>query len=146
MSALRSAGNNTPIINSWAGDGAYWLPKDPKVSNYYFVTYASVFGDDPNPAVNKLAKQVKAGTGGFLAGPAAIDGVLTAVRRAGGSTNGATLASAIEKFHNVPTLSGLVSFSPQLHSVFGRQYRVIKIQDNVPKRVGVVTAKVVPKI
>jgi hypothetical protein len=68
------------------------------------------------------------------------------VRRAGGSTNGATLASVMEKFHNVPTLSGLVSFSPQLHSVFGRQYRVIKIQDNVPKRVGVVTAKVVPKI
>jgi branched-chain amino acid transport system substrate-binding protein len=146
MSALRSAGNDTPIINSWAGDGAYWLPKDPKVSNYYFVTYASIFGDDPVPAVNKLAKQVKAGTGGFLAGPAAIDGIVTAVRRAGGSTNGATLASVMEKFHNVPTLSGLVSFSPQLHSVFGRQYRVIKIQDNVPKRVGVVTAKVVPKI
>jgi hypothetical protein len=96
--------------------------------------------------VNKLAKQVKAGTGGFLTGPAAIDGVVTAVRRAGGSTNGPKLASVMEKFHNVPTLSGLVSFSPQLHSVFGRSYRVIKIQDNVPKRVGQVRAKVVPKI
>jgi hypothetical protein len=30
--------------------------------------------------------------------------------------------------------------------VFGRQYRVIKIQDNVPKVVGSVTAKVVPTI
>ena len=36
----------------------------------------------------------------------------------------------MEKFKKVPTLSGLVSFSPQLHSVFGRQYRVIQIQDN----------------
>jgi branched-chain amino acid transport system substrate-binding protein len=146
MTGLSSLGKTTPIINSWAGDGAYWLPKDPKVSNYYFVTYASVFGDDPVPAVNKLAKQVKAGTGGFLTGPAAIDGIVTAVRRAGGSTNGLKLASVLEKFHNVPTLSGLVSFSPKLHSVFGRQYRVIRIQDNVPKRVGTVTAKVVPKI
>src|SRR5262249_39243437 len=146
MTGLRTAGNDTPIINSWAGDGAYWLPKDPKVTNYYFVTYASVFGDDPVPAVNKLAKQVKAGTGGFLTGPAAIDGVVTAVRRAGGSTDGATLAGVMEKFHKVPTISGLVSFSPKLHSVFGRSYRVIKIQDNVPKRVGNVTAKAVPKI
>ena len=146
MTGISTLGKNTPWINSWAGDGAYWLPKDPKVSNYYFVTYASVFGDDPVPAVNTLAKQVKAGTGGFLAGPAAIDGVVTAVRRAGGSTNGPRLASIMEKFHNVPTLSGLVSFSPQLHSVFGRSYRVIKIQDNVPKRVGQIRAKVVPKI
>jgi branched-chain amino acid transport system substrate-binding protein len=146
LTGLSTLGNTTPWINSWAGDGAYWLPKDPKISNYYFVTYASIFGDDPVPAVNKLAKQVKAGTGGFLAGPAAIDGVVTAVRRAGGSTNGPKLASVMEKFHNVPTLSGLVSFSPQLHTVFGRSYRVIKIQDNVPKRVGQVRAKVVPKI
>src|SRR5262249_13574920 len=146
MTGLRTAGNDTPIMNSWAGDGAYWLPKDPKVTNYYFVTYASVFGDDPVPAVNKLAKQVKAGTGGFLTGPAAIDGVVTAVRRAHGSTDGATLAAVMEKFHKVPTISGLVSFSPKLHSVFGRSYRVIKIQDNVPKRVGNVTAKAVPKI
>src|SRR3989475_4841107 len=65
VSGLRSLGNNTPILNSWAGDGTYWLPKTPKVTNYYFVTYASIFGDDPNPAINKLAKQVKAGTGGF---------------------------------------------------------------------------------
>ena len=50
-----------------------------------------MFGDDPNPAVNKLAKQVHAGTGGFITGAAAIDGIVTAIKRAGGSTNGATL-------------------------------------------------------
>src|ERR671936_1514750 len=127
VSGLRSLGNNTPILNSWAGDGTYWLPKDPKVTHYFFVTYASSFGNDPNPAVNKLAKQVKAGTGGFITGPAAIDGLATAINRAGGSTNGAALAAQMEKFRKVPTLSGLVSFSSRLHSVFGRHYRVIKI-------------------
>ena len=146
ITGLRTLGNDTPILNSWAGDGNYWLPKSPKVTNYYFVTFASVFGDDPVPAVNKLAKQVKAGTGGFVTGSAAIDGVATAIRRAGGSTNGASLAAQMEKFKKVPTLSGLVSFSPQLHTVFGRQYRVIRIQDNVPKLVGLVVAKVVPTI
>jgi branched-chain amino acid transport system substrate-binding protein len=146
LNGLRTLGNNTPFLNSWAGDGSYWLPKSPPVSNYYFVTYASVFGDDQIKAVNQLAKQVKAGTGGFLTGPAAIDGVVTAIRRAGGSTKGVALAAQMEKFKKVPTLSGLVSFSPSLHAVFGRQYRVIRIENNKPKRVGTVVAKVVPRI
>ena len=146
VAGLRSLGNETPILNSWAGDGNYWLPKDPKVTNYYFVTFASAFGGDPNPAVNKLAKQVKAGTGGFITGPAAIDGLVAAIKRAGGSTDGAALAAQMEKFKGVPTLSGKVSFSAKLHTVFGRQYRVLKIQDNVVRVVGTIVAKVVPHI
>ena len=146
ISGMRSAGNNTPVLNSWAGDGVYWLPKSPQVTNYYFLTYASIFGDDPNPAVNKLAKQVKAGTGGFITGSAAIDGIVTAIRRSNGSTNGATLAATLQKFKGVPTLSGKVSFSAKLHSVFGRQYRVIKINNNKARLVGTVVAKVVAKI
>ncbi|MGL6279523.1 MAG: ABC transporter substrate-binding protein [Gaiella sp.] len=146
ISGLRTLGNETMILNSWAGDGTYWVTKDPEVTNYTFVTYASIFGDDPVPAINALAKALKAGTGGFVTGSAAIDGVVVAINRTGGSTNGARLAATMEKFKRVPTLSGLVSFSPQLHSVFGRAYRVITIQNNKGKRVGSVTAKVVPKI
>jgi branched-chain amino acid transport system substrate-binding protein len=146
VSGLRSLRNETPILNSWAGDGTYWLTKSPQVTNYYAVTYASVFGDDPNPAVRALAKQLHAFTGGFLAGSAAIDGLVTAIKRSNGSTNGATLAAKMEKFRKVPTLSGLVSFSPTLHTVYGRQYRVIKIQNNKARYVGSVTAKVVPKL
>src|SRR3989475_6971555 len=92
MSGLRSLGNNTPVLNSWAGDGTYWLPTNPKVTNYWFVTFASCFGDDPSPAINRLAKQVKAGTGGFITGPSAIDGLITAIKRANGSTKGSVLA------------------------------------------------------
>jgi branched-chain amino acid transport system substrate-binding protein len=149
VAGLRSLDNNTAILNSWAGDGTYWVTKDPQVTNYYYVTYASAFGDDPNPAVNALAKKLgKAtfGIGGFVTGSAAIDGVVIAINRAGGSTNGKALAAQMVKFNKVPTLSGLVSFSPTLHSVSGRQYRVIKIENNKPKVVGSMVAKVVPKI
>ena len=146
LTGLRSLGNNTPVLNSWAGDGTYWLPASPKVTNYWFVTFASSFGDDPSPAVNKLAKEVKAATGGFITGPSAVDGVVTAIKRAHGSTKGATLAKVMEKFKKVPTISGNVSFSPKLHTVFGRRYRVIRIQNNVPKVVGTIVAKVVAKI
>jgi branched-chain amino acid transport system substrate-binding protein len=151
VSGLRSLGNKTPIINSWGGDGTYWNPKSPKVTNYYFVTFASAFGNDPNPAVNALVKEMtKAGhppgTGGFVTGAAAIDGVVSSIKRAGGSTKGADLAAQMEKFKKVPTISGLVSFSATLHTVFGRQYRVMRIENNVPKYVGAVTATSPAKI
>jgi branched-chain amino acid transport system substrate-binding protein len=146
VSGLRSLGNRTPILNSWAGDGTYWATDNPQVTEYYAVTYASVFGDDPSRAVRTLAKQVKAGTGGFVTGAAAIDGVATAIRRAGGSTSGTALSQQLERFRKVPTISGKVSFSRSLHSVFGRQYRVIRIHNNQARIVGYVTAKVVPKI
>lgn len=146
VSGIRSLDNNTPILNSWAGDGTYWNTKEPPVTNYYFVTFASAFGDDPVPAINKLAKQIKAGTGGFVQGSAAIDGVVVAINRSGGSTNGVKLAATMEKFKNVPTLSGPVSFSPQFHTVFGRRYRVMQIQNNVPKRIGLIKAGAIPKI
>jgi branched-chain amino acid transport system substrate-binding protein len=146
ITGLRSLGNNTPVLNSWAGDGTYWLPASPKVTNYWFVTFASSFGDDPSPAVNKLAKQVNAATGGFITGPSAVDGVVTAIKRAHGSTKGIVLAKIMEKFRKVPTISGKISFSTKLHTVFGRRYRVIRIQDNVPKVVGTIVAKVVAKI
>jgi branched-chain amino acid transport system substrate-binding protein len=145
-SGFRSLGNQTPVLNSWAGDGTYWVTQNPRITNYYAVTFASVFGDDPNPAVKRLAVQVKAATGGFVTGPAAIDGVMTAIRRAGGTTNGAALANQMERFRKVSTISGRVSFSRSLHTVFGRQYRVIQVQNNRGRRVGLVTAKVVPKL
>ena len=89
----------------------------------------------------------KAGsTGGFVTGASAIDGILTAIRRAGGSTDGARLAARMERFKNVATVSGKVSFSRSLHTVFGRQYRVIRVHNNTPRVVGSVKAKVVPKI
>jgi branched-chain amino acid transport system substrate-binding protein len=151
VSGLRSLGNKTPILNSWAGDGTYWVTSSPKVTNYYCVTYASVFGDDPSTAVRKMIAALKAAgatpfTGGFLGGADAIDGVFIAIKRAHGSTKGSDLSKQLQKFNHVAVLGGKISFSTKLHTVFGRQYRVIKIQDNKAKYVGPVTAKVIPKL
>jgi branched-chain amino acid transport system substrate-binding protein len=145
VSGLRSLHNNTPMINGWASDGSYWWPTNPQVTNFFYLTYASVYGDDPSAKVKAFEAQMKAAghpaqTGGFLGGAAAIDGIAYAVKKAGGSTNGAKLASIMVKFHNVPTLSGNVSFSAKLHTVFGRAYRVIEIDNNTGKFVKLVTA------
>jgi hypothetical protein len=51
------------------------------------------------------------------------------------------LAALMQKFHNLPTISGKVSFSAKLHSVFGRAYRVMEVQNSTPKFVQLYTAK-----
>jgi branched-chain amino acid transport system substrate-binding protein len=142
---VRIAGSNTPIMNSWAGDGNYWYPKSPTVSHYWYVTFASVFGDDPNKAVKGLEAQMKAegkapGTGGFLPGAATIDAIVAAVKKTH-STNGSKLASAFDHFRKLPTISGKVSFTTKLHTVFGRQYRVIEVENSKPRFVKLYAAK-----
>ena len=151
VSGLRSLGNKTPILNSWAGDGTYWVTKNPQVTNYFFVTYASVFGDDPSRAVRSMISSLKKagsppGTGGFLGGADAIDGLTLAIKRAHGSTKGSALAAQLVKFKHVPVLGGQISFSAKLHTVFGRDYRVIEINNNKAKLKGLIRAKVVPKL
>jgi branched-chain amino acid transport system substrate-binding protein len=151
VSGLRSLRNTTPILNSWAGDGTYWVTANPKVTNYYDVTYASIFGDDPSRAIKRLIAKMKTagsapGTGGFLGGAQTIDGLALAITRAHGSLKGPALANQLEKFHNVKVLGGKISFSKKLHTVHGRQYRVIRVQNNTAKRVGLVTAKVIPSL
>jgi len=149
MDDLRTASNHTPVLNSWAGDGTYWT--DQNVTNYWFVTYANAFGHDPSKAVNKLANQLgplgsqtRPATGGFITGPAAIDGVVLAIKRAHGSLVGSKLATVMQKFNHVPTISGKVSFSPKLHSVFGRAYRVIELHNKTATQKGTIVAKKVP--
>src|SRR4051812_44333184 len=122
VGGIRSAGNKTPIVNSWGGDGTYWNPKSPQVTEYYVDNYASSFGNDPNPAVNKLLQSVLAAkqvpyTASYVLGASAIDALATALTRTSGSTQGSKLAQALEGFKGLPTISGPITFSKTLHSV-----------------------------
>ena len=133
LSDVRSAGNSTPFLAPWSLDGTYWMPKNPKIStNFWTDSYTSIYGDDPSAAVKAMISQLTSEghtptTGGFVTGAAAIDGIVAAIKAAGGSTDGDKLASVMQGFHNLPTISGDVSFSSSLHTVFGRTYRVLEV-------------------
>lgn len=140
VGGLRALGNDTPIINSWGGDGNYWWPQNPQVKNYYYVTYGSIYGDDPKSGVNRLVKQVTAAnkgqlpaTGSFIPGADLVDALVAAITRAGGSTNGVKLAAQFEKFKGFQTTSGKITYSSQLHGVTGRAYRVMFVNNNKAK-------------
>jgi branched-chain amino acid transport system substrate-binding protein len=146
VSGVRGGGNDTPIMGPWSIDGSFWLPKNKNVANnIWVITYASVYGDDPDPAVRDLiAKMKKAGqppaTGGFVTGAAAVDGIVEAIKENGGSTDGEKLAETTQGFSGLNTVSGDVSFSADFHSAFGREYRVIEIKNGKPRFVGTVKA------
>ena len=151
VSSLRTLGNNTPIMNSWAADGNYWWSKNPKVTNFYFVTYAGAVAKDPDPAVRAFeAKMKAAGTpaqsGGFITGADAIDAIAYAIKKSGGSTDGAKLAAVLSHLTKFQTLGGPITFTPTFHSVTGRPYRVIEVNNNVAKVIGEHTTKVVANI
>ena len=151
VSGLRSLGNETPIIDGWASDGNYWWPTSPKVMNFYFLTYASALARDPQAPVRAFEAKLKAAghpaqTGGFITGADTIDAIAYAIRKAHGSTNGATLANILAHLHKFQTLGGPISFSPGLHSVTGRPYRVVLVNNNAAKVVGLHTTKVVANI
>jgi branched-chain amino acid transport system substrate-binding protein len=135
VAGIRSAGNETPIVNSWGGDGTYWNPKSPQVTNYYNDNYGSSFGDDPNPGVNALLKAVLAAkkipyTASFVLGAATVDLLAAALKKSNNNTSGAALAAIIEHFKNQPTISGPVTFTPTLHTVQGRPWRIMRVQNN----------------
>jgi branched-chain amino acid transport system substrate-binding protein len=146
VSSLRGAGNEAPILTPWSLDGTFWLPKNQKeATNIWTVTGASVYGDDPNAEVNKIVKELTAEgkqpvTSAFLLGAGAVDGIKAAVEENEGSTEGEALATSMEGFKGLETVSGAVSFSPELHTAFGREYRLIEVTNGKAKFVESVEA------
>ena len=151
VDGLRTLGNKTPIINGWASDGSYWWSKNPKITNFYFLTYASALTPDPDPAVNAFEAKMKAigepaQTGGFVTGADAIDAIAYAIKKAGGSTDGAKLAAILSHLTDFKTLGGPISFTPALHSAVGRPYRVIEVNNNKATYLGLHTTQKIPNI
>jgi branched-chain amino acid transport system substrate-binding protein len=146
VSGVRGGGNDTPIGGPWSIDGDFWLPQNPNVANdIWVITYASVYGDDPNPDVQELIDELAArdqppATGGFVTGAAALQGIAEAIEQNDGSTDGDALAETTESFDGLETVSGEVSFSADLHTAFGREYRVIEIRNGEPRFVELIEA------
>lgn len=142
VDGLRSLGDETPIICSWSCDGTFWIPEG--VSNFYYNTFVSVFGDDPDPDVNVFIEEMTEmgaapATGGFIGGAQAIEAFALAVEETG-STDAADIAAYFEGFENQSLIFGEVSFSDEFHTVFGRPHRMMLFTDSMPAYVETRTA------
>ena len=139
---LRSLGDDTPIICSWSCDGTFWVPEG--LSNFYYNTFVSVFGDDPDPDVNVFIEEMtelgaQPATGGFIGGAQAIEAFAMAVEETG-STDAADIAAFFEGFDDESLIFGEISFSDEFHTVFGRPHRMMLFTDGMPAFVETRTA------
>jgi branched-chain amino acid transport system substrate-binding protein len=138
MRQVRAGGVSLPTLSGIGMAGTYWLTSVPHLSNYYTMSSASIYGDDPNPEVNTFVKEYVKAYGGLPQTDAAVGGYTAgqmidiAVQEAGGVTKGSVLAGLLEKFKNVPLLSGPTTFTKTLHIPASRPLVVIKYTNGKP--------------
>ena len=130
---IRAAGLTMPVLSDGGFDGEVWKKAVPGVSNLYFDTYASIYGD-PRPGIDAFFKSYKALTGADpansypLLGWAIGDCLKAAITRAN-STTGSALAAQLEKFKAEPTIAGHLTFTAQLHTDLYREMAVMQVQN-----------------
>lgn len=140
LAAIRAGGITAPVISGFGMDGAFWAGAVPNLSNFYDVTYASVFGDDTNPKVRLLLAAFKrttgqpAATSGLITGASSVEAFALAATRAR-SFDGKALSAQLNKFHNEALTAGPTSFSPTLHVNVSRPMAIIKTTRGVHKLV-----------
>lgn len=134
---IRAAGINSMIINGSGVDGSYWLNAVPDLSNFFVPVQGSIYGDDPNPAVNEFNAKYKAVTGGdpssqyVYPGYVLIDVWAKAVERAG-TTDAAAVVAELEKMKDEPTLFGPRTFTNEIHHQNRGRYLIVETKAGKP--------------
>ncbi len=134
---IRAAGIDLPILSSESMDGTYWLEGVPNLSNFYYATYASIYGDDPNPKMNEILARYQKEfgqnclTAHCLTGYSVGEALAKAFTMAG-TTKGEEVKKALETFKDVPLLVGATTFTDKLHMTVTRPMRIIQIQNGKP--------------
>jgi branched-chain amino acid transport system substrate-binding protein len=149
---IRSGGVDTTIFGPASMDGDYWLKAVPKLSDFYYLPYASIYGDDPNAKVNETVNAAEKilgkplDTGNAFIGYRQIQVIAHALKETGGDSDGAKLASVLDKLKNFDTIIGPISFTPDLHFSNIQGVRVTKIESGKHKLEEIWQPKQVPPI
>lgn len=150
LRTLRASGVNQPVIGTAGFDGPYWLGAVPNASDTYAVADSSLYGDDPNPAINRFYAKFKKETGKAaqsaypLYGYTIVYAYKVAIERAK-TTEGKKLAAAISAFRNVPLLIGPTTYTKTCHVALGRPMKIIQYQKGKGSYHSTVKAGKIPK-
>jgi len=146
---IRAAGIDLPLLGDEDLDGDYWKEAVPGLSDVYYSTYASIYGDDPDDKVNELVDRYKQESGNlpdtsaFLTGYAMVQAIKNAVEGADGSTDGQALADQLQTFDNEDLLLP-TTYDDEFHITLSRTLRIMQIQDGKTSFVDEWTPKDVP--
>ena len=134
---IRAAGIKSMILNGSGVSGGYWLNATPDLSDFYVPDQGSVYGDDPNPAVNEFNKKYKAFTGSdpssqyVYPGYVGIEVWAKAVERAK-TTDADAVVKELEKMKDEKTLFGPRTFTDKIHHQNRGRYLITEIKNGKP--------------
>ena len=135
---LRDAGISAPLMSSNGMDGDFWFKDSmPKLTGVYTADWASVWGDDPSVAVNKMVDDLKAAQGNQpqnqfgVAGYIAVKAIAKAMEIAG-STDGQKVADALNSF-KAEDVGIPLTFTKDFHMDQTREYRILQVVNGRPK-------------
>lgn len=134
---IRDAGITAPILNGSGVDGSYWMNAVPGLTDFYIPVQGSIYGDDPDPAVEAFNAAFEAKYGArpssqyVYPGYVMIDVWSKAVERAG-TTETAAVVAELEKMTDEPTLFGPRTFTSELHHQNRARYHIVKVDNGVP--------------
>jgi branched-chain amino acid transport system substrate-binding protein len=129
---IRAAGIDAAIYAGSTNDGNYWLDAVPNLSNMALPVQGSIYGDDPNPAVEEFNQAFEARWGErpssqyTYPGYVMIEVWARAVERAG-TTDAEAVVAELEKFRDEPTLFGPRTFTDELHHQNTGRYLIAEI-------------------
>ncbi len=147
----RAAGVETPILASESMDGAFWLEAVPNLSEFYLSVYGSMFGNDPDPAINDYVARYTAMhgvapiTAHSLTGYSLIEAWVIAAERAG-SFDADAIRQELDKFDNEKLLIGPTTYTPDLHINLFRGLQMMEVQNGKHAPLMRYTAERVPPI
>jgi branched-chain amino acid transport system substrate-binding protein len=131
---IRAAGLDMPILMATATDGTYWLNAVPNLSDVFYPSMGSIYGDDPNSRVNEFVETFtkKQGdppqTAYALFGAAVMDLWKKAVEQAK-TTDAEPVRKALDSFRNVDTLVGSTTYTDTAHIALDRPMLIMEIQN-----------------
>ena len=143
---IRAAGIKTPMVAATSMDGNYWLDAVPDLSDFTYPVLASIYGDDPRPAINEFLKAYQAKYEALppeshtFPGYVMVQLYAKAVEDAK-STDPQKVVAALESFKDAPTLLGPYSFSHDLHIQTKFQYTMVTVDNGKHKSLEAWTTK-----
>jgi len=134
---IRAAGIDSALAGGSSMSGTYWLDSVPDLSGHFVPEQASIYGDDPRPAVEEFNAKYEKRFGERPNSQYTYPGYLVvemwarAVERAGTFDTDAVVAE-MEKFKDEPFLIGTRTFTPMLHHQNYGPYLIVETTKGKP--------------
>lgn len=134
ITMLRTLGFNAPLVSGSSVDQFGWLPSVPQLNEMIFVSWSSIYGNDPDPRVNAVIDRANDDPstpvigGTTILGADSIAAWATAVGRVDSVAPG-PVSAALGALNQEDLATGSISFAPGNRMDDQRLLRVLRVQD-----------------